>query len=40
VTSVTNINEVLEGHIGLDLACVDRLYLNAYVPRSRWQARL
>jgi len=32
VTSVTNINEVLEGHVGLDLACVDRLYLNAYVP--------
>ncbi len=29
---MTNINEVLEGHVGLDLACVDRLYLNAYVP--------
>ena len=32
MTSVTNINEVLEGHVGLDLACIDRLYLNAYVP--------
>jgi hypothetical protein len=32
VTSVTNINEVLDGHVGLDLDCVDRLYLNAYVP--------
>ena len=32
VTSVTNINDVLEGHVGLDLDCVDRLYLNAYVP--------
>ena len=32
MTSVTNINEVLEGHVGLDLACLDRLYLNAYVP--------
>jgi hypothetical protein len=27
-----NINDVLEGHVGLDLVCVDRLYLNAYVP--------
>jgi hypothetical protein len=32
MTNVTNINEVLEGHVGLDLECVDRLYLNAYVP--------
>jgi hypothetical protein len=32
MTSVTNINDVLEGHVGLDLTCVDRLYLNAYVP--------
>jgi len=27
-----NINDVLDGHVGLDLACIDRLYLNAYVP--------
>ena len=32
MTSVMNINDVLEGHVGLDLDCVDRLYLNAYVP--------
>jgi hypothetical protein len=32
MTSVVNINDVLEGHVGLDLACIDRLYLNAYVP--------
>jgi hypothetical protein len=31
--SVTNINELLDGRVGLDLVCVDRLYLNAYVPR-------
>ena len=31
VTSVVNINEVLDGHVALDVACVDRLYLNAYV---------
>jgi hypothetical protein len=30
--SVTNINDVLDGHVSLALDCVDRLYLNAYVP--------
>jgi hypothetical protein len=32
VASVVNINEVLDGHVALDVECVDRLYLNAYVP--------
>ena len=32
MTSVTNINDVLDGHVGLSLDCVDRLYPNAYVP--------
>jgi hypothetical protein len=32
VASVVNVNEVLDGHVGLDVECVDRLYLNAYVP--------
>jgi hypothetical protein len=32
VASVVNINEVLEGHVAFELDCVDRLYLNAYVP--------
>ena len=32
MTSVTNINDVLDGHVGLDLSCIDRIYLNAYVP--------
>jgi hypothetical protein len=32
VTSVVNINDVLDGHVSLDIACTDRLYLNAYVP--------
>jgi len=32
MTSVVNINDVLEGHVVLDIECVDRLYLNAYVP--------
>jgi hypothetical protein len=32
MTSVTNINEVLDGHVSLEVECIDRLYLNAYVP--------
>ncbi len=32
MVGVTNINEVLEGHVALEVECVDRLYLNAYVP--------
>jgi hypothetical protein len=30
--SVTNINDVLDGHVALEIECVDRLLLNAYVP--------
>ena len=33
MTSVVNINDVLDGHVVLDIECVDRLYLNAYIPR-------
>jgi hypothetical protein len=32
VATVVNINDVLEGHVALDLECLDRIYLNAYVP--------
>ena len=32
MTVVVNINEVLENHVVLDLDCIDRIYLNAYVP--------
>jgi hypothetical protein len=32
VATVTNINQVLDGHVALEVECVDRLYLNAYVP--------
>jgi hypothetical protein len=30
--SVANINDVLEGHVALEIECIDRLYLNGYVP--------
>jgi hypothetical protein len=32
VAEVVNINDVLDGHIVLDLECLDRVYLNGYVP--------
>ncbi|HZA85056.1 MAG TPA: hypothetical protein VFC13_26850 [Actinomycetes bacterium] len=32
MAAVVNINDVLDGHVVLDLDCLDRLYLNAYVP--------
>jgi hypothetical protein len=32
MTSVVNINEVLDGHVSLEIDCVDRLLLNAYAP--------
>lgn len=33
MATTTNINEVLDGHVGLEIECVDRLYLNAYVAK-------
>jgi hypothetical protein len=32
VAAVCNVNDVLDGHVSLDLECLDRIYLNAYVP--------
>jgi hypothetical protein len=28
---MANINELLDGHVTLELECLDRLYLNGYV---------
>jgi hypothetical protein len=33
VPSVVNINDVLDGHVSLEVDCLDRIYLNAYVPK-------
>jgi hypothetical protein len=33
VAEVVNINDVLKGHVVLDLDCLDRIYLNGYVPK-------
>jgi hypothetical protein len=32
MAGVANINDVLDGHVALEIECVDRLLLNAYVP--------
>jgi hypothetical protein len=32
VAEVANVNDLLNGHVTLDLECLDRVYLNAYVP--------
>ena len=32
MSSVGNVNDLLEGHVALDIECLDRLYLNGYVP--------
>jgi hypothetical protein len=33
VSEMVNINDVLDGHVVLDLECLDRIYLNGYVPK-------
>jgi hypothetical protein len=32
VARVITVNDVLDGHVLLDIECLDRIYLNAYVP--------
>ena len=32
VARVMTVNDVLDGHVTLDNECLDRIYLNAYVP--------
>jgi hypothetical protein len=32
MAAVVNINDVLDGHVALEVECVDRVLLNAYVP--------
>jgi hypothetical protein len=30
--TVVTVGDLLEGHVGLDIECLDRIYLNGYVP--------
>lgn len=36
---MANINELLKEHVVLDVECLDRIYLNGYIPRlaSAWR---
>src|ERR1700741_2607140 len=32
MAAVVTVNDVLDGHVSLDVQCLDRIYLNGYVP--------
>jgi hypothetical protein len=37
---VVTVNDVLDGHVALDIECLDRVYLNAYVPILQTSAQV
>jgi hypothetical protein len=37
---VVTVNELLDGHTALDIQCLDRIYLNAYVPILQTSAQV
>src|SRR5919201_184180 len=37
---VVTVNDVLEGHVALDIECLDRIYLNGYVPTLQTSAQV
>jgi hypothetical protein len=39
-TRVVTVNDVLDGHVALDIQCLDRVYLNAYVPTLQTSAQV
>jgi hypothetical protein len=39
VGEVVIINDLLDGHVRLGVECLDRVYLNAYVPNLQWAGR-
>jgi hypothetical protein len=40
VQRVVTVNDVLDGHVALDIECLDRVYLNAYVPILQTSAQV
>ena len=40
MAQVVTVNDVLDGHVALDLECLDRIYLNAYVPVLQTSAQV
>jgi hypothetical protein len=37
---VVTVNDVLDGHVALDIECLDRIYLNGYVPALQTSAQV
>jgi hypothetical protein len=37
---VVTVNDLLDGHVALDIQCLDRIYLNAYVPTLQTSAQV
>ncbi|RJQ79666.1 hypothetical protein, partial [Amycolatopsis panacis] len=37
---VVTVTDILDGHVALDIQCLDRIYLNAYVPRLQTSAQV
>lgn len=37
---MTDINEILKDHITLDIECIDRIYLNGYIPTLQMGGQL
>jgi hypothetical protein len=38
-TRVVTVNDILDGHVGLDLECFDRIYLNGWVHNLQYPVR-
>src|SRR6266571_4796881 len=36
-STVPNVAELIKDHVTLTVDCLDRVYLNAYVPRLQWE---
>lgn len=34
--ATVSVNDLLDGHAGLDIECLDRIYLNGYVPTLQY----
>lgn len=39
-TDAVTVNDVLDGHVALDIQCLDRIYLNTYVPTLQTSAQV
>lgn len=39
-TSVVTVNDILDGQVKLDIECLDRIYLNVYVPKLQTSAQV